>query len=196
MDPAEQAEPLVGLAPRPLASFPNQKLVHFWCALAEKLQANGYRVIWIPMHPYMDQPLMDEICHSMKVHNKKSRMMSETLLSTFASLDSVIAMRLHAGILSVLHNNPAYMLSYDPKVVAFAKEMDLPYASLDPELSPESVYQGFHAMRLQHYSHARGALEQRCNEMRARAYQNLEHLYSWLNLETPNMLPTFKTPVR
>lgn len=62
------------------------------------------------------------------------------LLEICGRLDLVIAMRLHASVLSMVAGTPAVGLAYDPKVLRFYEEAGMPELCLDPaQLTPDRL---------------------------------------------------------
>lgn len=58
-------------------------------------------------------------------------------------LEAVVAMRLHAGILAATVGVPPFMVSYDPKVNAFSKLLDLQAAPSVVGLTPQRLFDTF-----------------------------------------------------
>ncbi len=58
-------------------------------------------------------------------------------------LEAVVAMRLHAGILAATVGVPPFMVSYDPKVNAFSKLLDLQAAPSVVGLTPQRLFDSF-----------------------------------------------------
>lgn len=61
----------------------------------------------------------------------------------FARMEAVIAMRLHAGILAATVGVPPIMISYDPKVTAFARQLDIGAALPLESLTPQRLFDSF-----------------------------------------------------
>jgi polysaccharide pyruvyl transferase CsaB len=58
-------------------------------------------------------------------------------------MDGVIAMRLHAGILAATVGLPPLMISYDPKVTAFARQLDIGSALPIENLTGQRIFDVF-----------------------------------------------------
>ncbi len=116
----------VGIAPRPYGKDP-KKCVQLFGDLARLLfQANMLPVL-IEMDSKYDGPLIQEISKSQggKVPDIRRLVTPMQVQGRLARMDCLIAMRLHAGILATTVGVPPLMLSYDPKVAAFGKMLDI-----------------------------------------------------------------------
>jgi polysaccharide pyruvyl transferase CsaB len=94
------------------------------------------------------------------------------LQERLARMDAVLAVRLHAGVLAANVGVPSMMLSYDPKVAAFAKEFDLPCHANLGVLTAQRLFDDFGAM-LKDRPKLVQRLEAKLPEARRSARQNI-----------------------
>jgi polysaccharide pyruvyl transferase CsaB len=134
----------VGIAPRPYGKD-KKAMVELFGGLARLLFQAKLMPVLIEMDRNMDGPLLDEISKQQggKIPTIKKLQTPMQLQGRMARMDSVIAMRLHAGILAAAANVPPLMVSYDPKVTAFAKALDLGSAPSVDTLTPQRLFELF-----------------------------------------------------
>jgi polysaccharide pyruvyl transferase CsaB len=114
----------IGIAPRPLDK--KTDVSGLFSDLCKLMYQSGTMPVLIEMDQQEDGPLIEEI------HKKSGgRIPQIRKLQTprdfqirARRMEALIAMRLHAGILGATVGVPALMVSYDPKVAAFAKLME------------------------------------------------------------------------
>ncbi|MEZ0326470.1 MAG: polysaccharide pyruvyl transferase CsaB [Fimbriimonas sp.] len=129
----------IGIAPRPLDK--KTDVSGLFAELCKLMYQSGTMPVLIEMDSQEDGPLIEEI------HKKGGgRIPQIRKLGTpmnyqmrVRRMEALIAMRLHAGVLGATVGIPALMVSYDPKVTAFAKMM---------EMSPALPMEGLTATRL------------------------------------------------
>lgn len=169
----------VGLAPRPFGK--GDHVVKLFGELARLLFQNKFLPVLIELDQREDGPLITEIDKSMggKVPSVRKMPTPMTVQQRIMRMDSVIAMRLHAGILAAGVGVPPFMVSYDPKVTAFAQLMDLPPAPNLKDLTAQRLFDNF----LQFHKNNQNGMksfEKRCVQQREAAQLNisllLEHL--------------------
>lgn len=120
-----------GIAPRPLKGRDVATLIGEFCRL---LYQSGTMPVLIAMDTVEDRPLNDAISKRQggripDIHKSQTPMQIQQRMSR---MDCVVAMRLHAGILATTVDIPTMMISYDPKVSAFARTLDIgPALSLE-----------------------------------------------------------------
>lgn len=116
----------VGIAPRPINGNEKQA-VELFGSFARLLFTNGFVPVLIEMDSKFDGPLLNEISKAQggKVPEIRRLQTPMQLQGRIARLESVVAVRLHAGILATTVNVPPLMVSYDPKVTAFSKMLDM-----------------------------------------------------------------------
>ena len=115
----------VGISARPLDKKTDvATLFGEFCRL---LYTSGSMPVLIEMDKEEDGPLIAEIAKKQggKIPDIRKLTTPMQLQQRFLRMDSIVAMRLHAGILATTVGIPPLMVSYDPKVTAFAKAMDL-----------------------------------------------------------------------
>ena len=66
-----------------------------------------------------------------------------TVQQRMARMDGVVSMRLHGGILASTVGLAPLMISYDPKVTAFTKQMDLGSGLPIEGLTPARLFEAF-----------------------------------------------------
>ena len=64
-----------------------------------------------------------------------------------ARMDTVVAMRLHAGILATTVNIPPLMISYDPKVASYSRLLDIGSAVNLDGLTPQRLFETYTAFQ-------------------------------------------------
>ncbi len=86
--------------------------------LSRLLFQNGYMPVLLEMDLLHDRATIDAIskANGGKIPDIKNLTSPIQIQQRLARVDSVIAMRLHAGILAATVNVPPFMVSYDPKV--------------------------------------------------------------------------------
>jgi polysaccharide pyruvyl transferase WcaK-like protein len=102
-----------------------------------------------------DGPLIEEINKKQggKVPDLRKLTTPIQVQQRISRMESVVAMRLHAGILAATVQVPALMISYDPKVQNYARQMDLGNAlSLEGLTATRllDAYIGFHKDHARH----------------------------------------------
>ncbi|HZH97493.1 MAG TPA: polysaccharide pyruvyl transferase family protein, partial [Fimbriimonadaceae bacterium] len=99
-------------------------------------------------------------------------------------MDAVIAMRLHAGILATSVGVPPYMISYDPKVAAFAKALDLSGSTSIDNLTPQRLFENFQTFYKDKERNTR-LLQKKSQEFKEQAEVNLQVLRDSLRVAAP-----------
>jgi polysaccharide pyruvyl transferase CsaB len=122
----------VGIAPRPLDRKTDVAgLFGDFCRL---LYQSGTMPVLIEMDRNEDGELLAEIAKRQggKIPDIRKVPTPMQIQARMARMDTVVAMRLHAGILAACADVPPMMVSYDPKVSAFSKLLGLgPALSMD-----------------------------------------------------------------
>lgn len=133
----------VGLAPRPFGK--GNEVVQLFGEVAKLLFQAKLMPVLIELDRNMDAALMAEIdkANGGKVPSIRKLTTPMAVQQRLVRMDSVIAMRLHAGILAATVGVPSYMVSYDPKVTAFAQLMDLPTAPPLKGLTAQRLFDNF-----------------------------------------------------
>lgn len=133
----------VGIAPRPFGKN-NASTVTLYAEFCRALFARQVMPVLIEMDAEHDGPLILEIekaCGG-KVPSLRRLSHPTQLQSRLMRLDAVVAVRLHAGILAASLGVPPYLVGYDPKVTALAKQLDLPCAPAPDRLTAERLTEG------------------------------------------------------
>ncbi len=116
----------VGIAPRAVANKKIDVAALFgeFCRLLYK---SGSMPVLIEMDKNEDGALILEISKRQggKIPDLKRIQTPMQLQQRLNRMDAIVAMRLHAGILAATVGIPPIMVSYDPKVAAFSKMLDV-----------------------------------------------------------------------
>ncbi|MBL8049026.1 MAG: polysaccharide pyruvyl transferase CsaB [Chthonomonas sp.] len=164
----------VGLAPRPHGK--GDHVVKLFGELARLLFQAKFLPVLVELDQKEDGPLIVEIDKAMggKVPSVRRMPTPMTVQQRIMRMDSLIAMRLHAGILASTVGVPSFMVSYDPKVNAFAQLVDLPAANVK-DLTPQRLFENF----LQFQKNKEIVMKSfaaRCVQQREAAQQNISLL--------------------
>jgi polysaccharide pyruvyl transferase CsaB len=180
--PREEAEEMsfgvggmktVAIAPRPLDKKADvSTLFGEFCRL---LYQSGAMPVLLEMDREEDGPLIEEIHKKQGGRIPQIRKLQTPMQvqQRIRRMDAVVALRLHAGILAATVGVPPFMISYDPKVSAFARQLEigggLPLEGLTAQRMFES-YQGFMKDRDRNI----GILEKKREELAKQAEINVE----------------------
>ncbi len=101
--------------------------------------------VFIEMDPKEDGPLILEISKAQggKIPDMRKMQTPMNVQLRMARLEAVVAMRLHAGILAATVGIPPFMVSYDPKVAAFAKLLGMQTAPDVTGLTAQRMFESF-----------------------------------------------------
>lgn len=172
----------VGISARPWGKDKNKTVIKVFGELAQLLTRNGYIPTFIEMDHEEDGPLILDIAkaHGGKVPDLRNLTSPKQIQQRLARMEGVIAMRLHAGILAATVGVPPYMVSYDPKVNAFANAIGAPSPPSMQGLSATRIYEGFVAY-VKDRERTSQALLKRRDELAAEARRNIDVLESALH---------------
>lgn len=133
----------IGINCRPVAGDKN--IVKVFGDLVRLLYNAGYVPVMLPMDDVEDRKLLDDIAkaHGGKVPELKGISTPKQLQERIMRMEGLIAMRLHAGVLAATVDVPAYMVSYDPKVAAFANLMGYPAPPNVQGVTAQRIFDGF-----------------------------------------------------
>lgn len=133
----------VGIAPRPFGK--PKECLKFFGDLSRLLFQNQVLPVLVELDAQHDGPLIFEIskANGGKIPDIRKLETPMMLQSRISRLDSMIAMRLHGGILATTVGIPAMMLSYDPKVTAFAKTMGFDNPLTTENLTAERAFEAY-----------------------------------------------------
>jgi polysaccharide pyruvyl transferase CsaB len=136
-----EADRLVGISVRSWKGDDSYKEVI--ARVCDDLQAQGMRVVFLPMHYPLDVEAGREIAALMKTspYMIQKALNFKEMLSLMAKTKMIIGMRLHFLIFGALLGIPMVGLSYDPKVDSFLRLVDMPSGGSVENLD----YSGFSA---------------------------------------------------
>lgn len=163
----------VGIAPRPLGK--KDDVAGLFSELCRLMYQSGTVPVLIEMDKAEDGPLIEEIHKKQggripQIRNLQTPMQFQ---GRIRRMEAVIAMRLHAGILATTVNIPSLMVSYDPKVSAFAKLLEIGPALDFTNLSPARLFDTFTSFMKDRERNMK-IVERKREEMINLAMQNVE----------------------
>lgn len=137
--------------------------------------------VFIEMDKANDAPLILEISKSQggKIPDIRNLQTPMQVQQRMSRLEVVVAMRLHAGILASTVGVPPFMVSYDPKVTAFAKLLDLQAAPSVVGLTPQRLFESFMQFMRDRERNVK-LMERKHEELVKLAQSNLEILADFL----------------
>jgi polysaccharide pyruvyl transferase CsaB len=161
----------VGLAPRRVKGV---DVVGLFGEVAKLLFAEGIMPMFIAMDRNEDPTLIEEIAskHGGKMPDLKKLDTPRQVQDRMARMDAVLALRLHAGILAATVGVPPMMVSYDPKVDAFAKQLGLGSATKLQGANAASLARSF-LQFLQNKERNAATVELKRNELATQALGNV-----------------------
>ena len=165
----------VGLAPRPYGK--KGEVVALFGELARLIYQAKMLPVLIEMDRNEDGGLIQEISNSQggKIPDMKKMTTPVQVQDRIARMDAVIAMRLHAGILASNVGIPPMMVSYDPKVDAFARILGLGNAIPFKGANAQRIFEAFQRF-LKDRAKNVAILEKKRDEMTRLALENLSVL--------------------
>ncbi|MBX3119852.1 MAG: polysaccharide pyruvyl transferase CsaB [Fimbriimonadaceae bacterium] len=171
----------IGIAPRPYGRE-TKNLIKAYGELARLLYQNSYMPVLIELDRSEDGPMILEISKSQggKVPDIRKLESPMQLQRRMARIHCVVAMRLHASILAASVGVPPLMISYDPKVTAFSKQLGLGTAIPVEGLTGQRLYENFITFEKDHARHVR-TMERRVEELRKQAQVNIEIVTRYIN---------------
>lgn len=137
----------VGVSVRPFGKDKEVALIFGeFCRLVFQ---SGVMPVLIEMDRNEDGPLILEIAKLQggKIPDIRKLNTPMQIQQRIARMDTVVAMRLHAGILASAVGVPPLMVSYDPKVMAFARLLDLGNALSLEGLTGQRLFEAFQAFQ-------------------------------------------------
>ncbi len=170
----------VGLSIRPYGRM-TPKIVETFSELAQLLFKAGWMPVMMGLDENEDFALMDQISkkNGGKVPDLKGVSGPVPLQQRIARMDAVIAMRLHAGILAATVGVPPYMVSYDPKVNAFANSLGLATPPAIEGLTAQRILDGFTTF-IKDRERVSDSLVRRREDLRSQAMENIKALHEAL----------------
>ena len=166
---------VIGLTPR---AWKGWQVEPAFVALARALQHAGYQPLLIPMQESQDRPLCERIAQQSGAVVMAPPDHPATLLASLASLQAVVAMRLHGAIFALAQSVPTLCIAYDPKVNALAQQTQMP---LIPSIDVEVLLSAWQAFAPQ-IPHLRETLPERTRPLRQKTLHMLEHLAQQIGL--------------
>lgn len=107
----------------------------------------GYELVFLPMHGKLDEHASKRIVEQLDethCYIAPHDLSIEEKIALLKQCDLTIGMRLHALIFSAVVGTPFLALSYDPKIDAFAKQMDQPVvANVNEKWSADDLVASF-----------------------------------------------------
>jgi len=133
----------VGISARPHGK--GSEIVDLFGEFARLLFKANYLPVLIEMDHEQDGPLILEISKKQggKIPDLRKQGRPQQIANRLSRMDAVVAMRLHAGILAANVGIPPLMVSYDPKVTAFAKLLGTGSALDMNGLTPARLFDAF-----------------------------------------------------
>lgn len=171
----------VGISMRPWGKDKNKFVVSLFAELAQLLTRNGFIPTFIEMDKEEDGPLILETAKTLggKVPDLRNLNSPIQVQQRLARMESIIAMRLHAGILAATVGVPSYMVAYDPKVTAFANAIGAPTPPMMQGLTAQRLFDGF-TSSLKNRDQVSANLLKRRDELAKEAALNIDVLESTL----------------
>ncbi len=162
----------IGLAPRPYGK--RGEVAALFGELARLIYKANYVPVLIEMDRNEDGPLIQEISNSQggKIPDMRKMTSPMQVQERIARMDAVIAMRLHAGILAATAGVPPMMVSYDPKVDGFARQLGLGNAVPFKGANPDRIFDSFQRF-LQDKPKNVAILEKKRDELARLALENI-----------------------
>lgn len=135
----------VGINARPWGKDKGRHVAQVFGELVKKLSSSGFVPTMVSMDEEEDGKIVAAIAkeHGGKVPELKGVTHPVQMQQRIARMEALISMRLHGGILAATVGIPAYMVSYDPKVTAFANQMGLPAPPSIEGLTADRLFHGF-----------------------------------------------------
>lgn len=163
----------VGISVRPLDRKTDvASIFGDFCRL---LYQGGSMPVLIEMDKEEDGPLIAEIAKRQggKIPDLRKMTTPMQLQQRLSRMDSIVAMRLHAGILAATVGIPPFMINYDPKVAAFSKMMELGTPLSVQGLTAQRLMDTFTSFQRDRERNGR-LVERKRDEMRKLAQLNVE----------------------
>lgn len=133
----------IGIAPRPYGK-PKDTVALFseFCTL---LYRAGMVPTLIEMDRKQDGDLIDLIEKKFggRIAHIRKLDVPSTAQARIGRMESIVAMRLHAGILAAMMGIPPLMISYDPKTTAFSKMLGLSNPPMIEGLTAQRLFEQF-----------------------------------------------------
>jgi polysaccharide pyruvyl transferase CsaB len=173
----------VGVAPRPIKDR-GRDIAGLFGEFCRLLYQSGSMPVLISMDRNEDTPLIDEISKKQggKVPDLRKLTTPMQIQERIARMQSVVAMRLHAGILASTVNVPAMMISYDPKVASYARVMELGNALALEGITATRMLDAFVSFNKDHARHQK-IVERKREELQRAAQGSVEVVLDAMRLK-------------
>lgn len=170
----------IGLAPRPFGKETGN-ITKLFAEFARMLFQANFMPVLIELDGVADRNLIAEISKASggKIPDIKRLQTPMNVQVRMSRMEAVVAMRLHAGILAATVGVPSLMIAYDPKVSAFAKQLELPPALDLQAVTSARLFENFNGFLAQKEK-SQASFERRIEEQRKLAQVNIEVLQSCL----------------
>lgn len=176
----------VGIAPRMLDK--KTDIVGIFGSFCQLLYQSGSMPVIVPMDRTEDGDLAMEISKRQggKIPDLRRIATPMQLQQRLGRMDTVVAMRLHAGIIAAAAGVPPLMIAYDPKVTAFAKQLGISGAiSMDSGLNPQRMMDAFLQFQKDRERNVR-LLAKKVEDLRKQAEGNVELVVTGMGGRMPN----------
>lgn len=155
----------VGIYIRPwLNKEHDEKLVDSMSEGLTMLLQEGYKLCFIPMHYHQDREIAQQLVKSVEERAIKKGIGTKEEIATWievvdkslsikevlaytSGFQWIIGMRLHSLIMAAACQVPMIGISYDPKVTAFMKEMEIPYCLQSETLTAEKFIEALQDLK-------------------------------------------------
>jgi polysaccharide pyruvyl transferase CsaB len=177
---------VIGVAPRPMDK--KTDVVGLFGDFCRLLFQSGSMPVLVTMDQNEDVELAMEISKRQggKIPDLRLVTTPMQLHQRLRRLDSIVAMRLHAGILAATAGVPPLMVSYDPKVTAFAKQLGLAGAlSMETGITAPRMLDAFLQFQKDRDRNVK-LLEKRVQDLRNQAEGNVEMVVTGMGQRMPS----------
>lgn len=173
----------IGVSVRPYGKDKSKAVVQAFADLTRLLSQNNFVPVLMPMDAEEDVAIVDAIAkiHGGKVPDIRNLNTPAQFQQRVGRMEAVIAMRLHAGILATTMGIPPMMVSYDPKVTAFANVLGLPTPPSIDGATGERLFAQFQSFMRDRDPHAK-TVEKKREELRIAAEGNIQALRDCLGV--------------
>jgi polysaccharide pyruvyl transferase CsaB len=173
----------VGVVARPWGK--GKTTAEFFAGFCRLLFEHEMMPVLIEMDSVMDAPFIDEIekLYGGRISHIRKLNSPITVLQRLSRMDGLVSMRLHGGILGAAVGLSPFMVSYDPKTSAFARQLGFDNPPNVEGLNPKRLLDLFleHQRLRERY---KATVARNVSEQRKAAEGNIE-----LTLETLGLAP-------
>ncbi|MCB0825577.1 MAG: polysaccharide pyruvyl transferase CsaB [Armatimonadetes bacterium] len=133
----------IGISMRPFGK--EKETMAIFTELIKKLHGAGYVPTMVNLDETEDQPLVTKMAKTYGGKLPELRGVNHPiqLMERLSRMEAIIGMRLHSGILASIVGVPPYLLSYDPKVSAFANVMGFSTPLPMEGITADRIFNGF-----------------------------------------------------